>query len=199
MAATCSTKQQIKMLLDAYVQRMFHREMESRAYRKLTPPKAEQIQHWLYFLAWQLQQESRTEFLIEQLQPSWLLVGKQERLYELIVGLIVGLVIALIFTFSSTLRGWLSYSALREYFGLNYVLTQVLVIWLISGLAFVMHTRIQKKIEVIEAFNFSFKEAKNSIIYSLILVLGFFFVMPLFFEDNREFLQTSIRTYARVI
>jgi len=96
-----STKQRIKMLLGAYVQRMLYREMESKAYRKLTPPRAEQTQHWLIFLARQLQRESQTEFLIEKIQPSKLLNDYQFLMYSvnvtLISGIIPGLSIGLLF------------------------------------------------------------------------------------------------------
>ncbi|MBW4641080.1 MAG: hypothetical protein KME05_23260 [Gloeocapsa sp. UFS-A4-WI-NPMV-4B04] len=191
-----STKQQIKMLLDGYVQRMFHREIKSRAYRKLTPRKVEQIQHWLYFLAWQLQQESRTEFLIEQLQPSWLSVGKQERLYELIVGLITGLLVSLILTFTLiltltfTLAGSLFHSGFWKYLEPKVVLIYMLFFLLFVGSLIVMHTRLYKKIEVVEGFRFSFKEAKKPIICTLKVIFGFSFVVPLFFY--REFLLKSI-------
>jgi DNA polymerase III delta prime subunit len=81
-----STQQRIKLLLDAYVQAMFRREFMSRAYDKLISPSARQTLYWLHFLAQQLQRESQTEFLIEQMQPSWLwsVVDIQRPLYNLV-------------------------------------------------------------------------------------------------------------------
>ena len=86
-----STKQRIKMLLDAYVQKMFRREMESRAYKKL-PPRERQTRYWLIFLTQQLQRESQTEFLIEKIQPSWLVTSRQKKVHQWVAGLIFGLI-----------------------------------------------------------------------------------------------------------
>ena len=69
-----STKQQVQLLLDAYIQAMFKRKIESRTYRKCKHPSAKQTQKWLKILAEKMQQDLQTEFLIEKMQPEdWLM------------------------------------------------------------------------------------------------------------------------------
>ena len=84
-----STQARLALLLDAYVIRMLHTELKSSSYKKGKPPTAEQTRRWLACLAWQLQNESETEFLIEKMQPFWLQSKRQRGAYMLILGLIV--------------------------------------------------------------------------------------------------------------
>ena len=86
-----STRQRVKLLLDAYVQTMFERKLNSKAYRNRSIPSEKQTRQWLRVLSLKMQRESQTEFLIEKMQPSVWLSGKQEGLYKLIFGLILGL------------------------------------------------------------------------------------------------------------
>lgn len=69
-----------------------------------TELSSEQIYHWLSQLARQLQQESSTEFIIENIQASSLTLP-QKRLYQITVGLINGLIIALIYGTTTGLIG----------------------------------------------------------------------------------------------
>ncbi len=55
-------------------------------------PDTRQTRMWLVWLAQQLQRESKTEFLIEEMQPSLLKKKAQNRIYGLIPVLIFGLV-----------------------------------------------------------------------------------------------------------
>ncbi|QIR41709.1 NACHT domain-containing NTPase (plasmid) [Tolypothrix sp. PCC 7910] len=67
-----STADRIQYLLDAYVERMLTRDINSRAFLKNKPPDAKQTLIWLVWLAKQTQRESKTEFLIEEIQPKYL-------------------------------------------------------------------------------------------------------------------------------
>lgn len=83
-----STHQRLEALLDAYIQRMLHRETLNRAYSQGTPPTAKQTRHRLVALAQQMQQISRTEFSIEEMLPFWLKTIKQVWIYQLILKLL---------------------------------------------------------------------------------------------------------------
>ncbi|MGB3491614.1 MAG: NACHT domain-containing protein [Elainellaceae cyanobacterium] len=94
-----SLEQRRTQLLDGYVRRMLHDcPVNSRAYqgKNVEEPEARQTRRWLIWLAKRLQEESQDEFLIEQMQPKWMLkTPGQWWKYRLIVGLIVGLIAGL--------------------------------------------------------------------------------------------------------
>ncbi|MBD2254759.1 NACHT domain-containing protein [Nostoc parmelioides] len=89
-----STENRLQYLLDAYVGRMLTRTLNSRAYLKIKPPHARQTRMWLTWLAQQMQQESKTEFLIEEIQPYWLENTILKKKYKLLLSLISGLFFA---------------------------------------------------------------------------------------------------------
>ena len=73
--------------------------------RQTTPPYSEeQVTRWLAFLARNLNRHDQTIFLLEAIQPSWLLMREQRRTYHvasrviwgLFCGLIYGLLLVLI-------------------------------------------------------------------------------------------------------
>jgi hypothetical protein len=82
-----STANRIQYLLDAYIGRMLTRNINSGAYSNNKTPNAKQTRMWLVWLAQQIQRESKTEFLIEEMQPNWLSKTQKSR-YRLILGLI---------------------------------------------------------------------------------------------------------------
>jgi len=84
-------------LLSAYVRQMLARDIENWYYKAKPMPSAEQTRHWLIWLAQQLKQESKDEFLIEVLQPTNLKSRTQQKLYGLIVVLLSGLIGGLMF------------------------------------------------------------------------------------------------------
>ncbi|NER84858.1 MAG: hypothetical protein F6K42_36150 [Leptolyngbya sp. SIO1D8] len=95
--------------------------------------------HYLRWLAQQMEKAGKTEYLIEEMQPSWLLPAYR-LLYRLIVGLIVGLIFGLsgglIFGLSSGLIFGLSS-------GLIFGLSGGLIFGLILGLIFELETTIK--------------------------------------------------------
>ncbi|MHC5761892.1 NACHT domain-containing protein [Nostoc sp.] len=98
-----STADQIQYLLDAYVGRMLTRDINSRADLKKKTPDARRTRMWLVWLAQQLQRESKTEFLIEEMQPSLLKTKISKIIYNLIVSVIIH---GLIFWFFYDLLGF---------------------------------------------------------------------------------------------
>jgi eukaryotic-like serine/threonine-protein kinase len=55
-----------RYLFEHYVDRMFQRRSASRPYPR------PQTEHWLTWLAWQMEQHGLTVFHLEQMQPDWL-------------------------------------------------------------------------------------------------------------------------------
>ncbi|MDZ7955382.1 signal peptidase I [Nostoc sp. DedQUE09] len=104
-AMNLETRQQ--HLWDKYIDRIFERKHRDRPYsRNLTL-------HWLKFLAQRTIQESQTQFLIEQIKPSWLKPGMQRRIYPLAAGLIAGLIVEWVYGFPlGLIAGQLSFQML---------------------------------------------------------------------------------------
>ncbi len=163
-----SEDQRLKLLWDTYIQNRFNWNLESETYRKFTPPKAVQTRYWLIFLAQQLQRESQTDFLIEKIQPSWLVTNEQTKAHRLAMGLIFALIGGL----SSGLIGMSSRFGLG--FGLIYGLGFGLMYGLIGALG--NDPEWESEIKLFETFkwNLSFKKAKLSLIFGLIfgLIIG---------------------------
>jgi hypothetical protein len=145
-----STKQRVKLLLDAYVQTMFERKLNSRAYRKRRILSEKQTRQWLRVLSLKMQRESQTEFLIERMQPSVWLSGKHEGWYRLIFGLLGGLIFGLL-------------GLIFGRFGLSDQpiggLDLGLIFGLIGGLIGGLSVGLRSSIELVETFNWSFNNA----------------------------------------
>ena len=157
-----STKERIKLLLDAYIRAMFSRQFQSRAYRSLKQPSINQTQQWLTFLALQMQHSSQTEFLIEKIQLSMYLSDKQLGLYGLIFGLIFGLICSLLdMRFS-----------LRSIYNL--------IIGFFVGIG--VWGSVNTEIKLVETINWSFKVTRKSARDILISMLVGAIVFGLFFS-----------------
>lgn len=85
-----------RYLFDAFIERMLKREIKHRWYAKGKEPSPEQTKHWLTWLSLRLKDESRDEFLIEKMQPTWLPTRIQKQIYHVGIGIIGGLIIGLI-------------------------------------------------------------------------------------------------------
>ncbi|WP_414585976.1 NACHT domain-containing protein [Scytonema sp. PCC 10023] len=165
-----STSDRIQELLDAYVNRMLAQDIESKTYAKKKPPNTRQTRMWLVWLAQQLQKESKTEFLIEEIQPSLLKIKAQKRMYRVISRLIYVLIFGL------------SFGLLGLYVALPY--------WLV-GLFVVLSFRQSfgdslEKIELKEQITF-LKISKETIVNRailLILTLIFFMLFLLLVVGN---------------
>ncbi len=148
-------------LFDAYIE-------EKIKPPKRQPPKlvytSQQTKRWLTFLARQLEAESRTEFLIENMQPIWLQSSDQLWAYKLILGLFLGLIYGLIFVLFFGLM-----------FGLFY---ELIFLWLTSGinlggiLGLFLGGR-NCEIELIEAFDLSMSKLIFGLRNGLFLCLNY--------------------------
>ncbi|BAY41491.1 hypothetical protein NIES2111_58870 (plasmid) [Nostoc sp. NIES-2111] len=99
-----STADRIQYLLDTYIGRMLTRDISIRVYANNKTINRRKTRMWLVWLAQKMQTESKTEFLIEEMQPN-LLNGNKKIIYNLIVwstigalfyGLMTGLIVSLI-------------------------------------------------------------------------------------------------------
>lgn len=180
-----STIDRIQHLLKAYVVRMLVRDINSRIYTKKNCPKDRQTRLWLVWLAQQLQRESQTEFLIEEMQPSLLKRKSQERMYRVIFRLISGLIFGLISGLISGLSSGLIFGLL---FGLISGLIFGLLFGLTLGLLLVVDSKNKKGIESIQTIKLSkvIRKRLNYVIISglisrLILWLIFGLILGLIF------------------
>ncbi len=83
---TISPKERQRQVFEHYVERMLQRRGIDSRYT------AEQITHWLSWLARQLAQHSQSVFYIERMQPDWLVENHVHHRYpSLVAGLIFGL------------------------------------------------------------------------------------------------------------
>ena len=80
-----STHEYHQYLFTVYIERMFLRDTENQGYSK------EKTEQWLAWLAQRLQEQAQTEFLLEQLQPTWLPSPAQKWLYR--SGVIVSVIL----------------------------------------------------------------------------------------------------------
>ncbi|RUR73335.1 hypothetical protein DSM107007_54290 [Nostoc sp. PCC 7120 = FACHB-418] len=165
-----STQEHLEHLLNAYVQRMLTREINSNLFVKNKAPNAARTCFWLGWLAQNLQRESQTEFLIEKMQPSWLadsILKKQYRVQAYLIGglvvlcfsLVVGLIAGLIGELLDILQG----------FGLIEGLIAGLCIGLISAPVFGVFFGLNKEIKPIETLIWSWKRAKLGFKNGLVL------------------------------
>jgi len=83
-------------LFDTYIEQMLGRKIKHLEYPEKTEPTPEKTKHWLSWLANHLKDESRTEFFLEKMQPSWLQNSKQKQNYHLGTGVLIGVVMGLL-------------------------------------------------------------------------------------------------------
>ncbi len=147
----------IKFLLDTYVLRMLNKKIDSAVYVNKKPPNARKTRLCLIWLAQQLQREAQTEFLIEEIQSSWLATVVQRRIYHWGSSLLLVLIF------------WL-------FFGLIFGLTVGLFFGLFVGLFVGLFFRLKREIEPIETLNWSWEKAKIDLLLvpMLALILALF-------------------------
>jgi GTPase SAR1 family protein len=95
-----SYNDRLNYLFEAYIHRMFKRRYNAKR------PKSENTLLWLGWLAYQLNKENKTEFLIENIQPNSLLSANSKRMYFLGVDFLIIVVSFLVPVFFS----WISIS-----------------------------------------------------------------------------------------
>ena len=96
-------------LLNAYIEAQLTNPDNQGAYKPNQEPSKEKTLHYLAWLALHLEDIRETEFLIEELQPSWLRFERQRIVYDLLlvlnlslsVGLLIGLPLGLLMGFTA--------------------------------------------------------------------------------------------------
>jgi DNA polymerase III delta prime subunit len=162
-------------LFNRYIDRMFFRRRTRHEENQHNPnqeqlgqtyPKEKAI-HWLVWLARMMSQESQTVFLIEQMQPTWLLTRLQKWIYRISVVLMIGLLFGLIYGLTYSLMGELLGSVVVE---LPIRLAHGLINGLLDGLTFgliislVSRLRNKEEIKPAQALKWSWKDASRGFI-----------------------------------
>jgi DNA polymerase III delta prime subunit len=101
---TGSVEEQRRMIFDYYRKRMLDSHRKRRLY------SSECMQHWLVWLAKQMQRRSQSVFYLERLQADWLEAGPSQRVYEwagvrlpnFILGLLASLFVSLLLSANLT-------------------------------------------------------------------------------------------------
>lgn len=90
-----SVEEQIHYLMEQYTQYMLQRSLSGRINPHRQNPSQQKTQRWLTYLAQQQQRNSQTDFLIEKIQPDWLLQKSHKKFYKLFVIPIYSLIFSL--------------------------------------------------------------------------------------------------------
>ncbi|WP_414755846.1 NACHT domain-containing protein [Anabaena sp. CCY 9910] len=188
-----STADRLQYLLDTYVGRMLIRSIKSRAYLKNKTPNAREMRMCLVWLAQQLQGESKSEFLIEEMQPNWLNTT-QKFIYFLSIVLIIWL-LSLTFILGSIVFYFILFSfyqnnitksvsqfegEYRSQFFIAIAPFLGLLISVLYGLFLGINCGISKRIRTIEIINFSYNKAKYKLLSDLsvfIILLWFIIIL----------------------
>ncbi|RCJ42024.1 hypothetical protein A6770_35410 [Nostoc minutum NIES-26] len=175
----------LQYLLDAYIGRMLTRNIKSKAYLQRKTPNARYTRLRLVWLSQKLQRESRSELLIEEMQPSWL-TTTQRFLYFLNVSLILWLLILFFIIVSILFYFELFLKIISNNESNNFILNGqdtrswffIVVSPLLGlstsffyGLFLGINYGISKRIKPIEIIDFSCNKAKNKILSSLSLFI----------------------------
>ncbi|MCL4875101.1 MAG: TIR domain-containing protein [Anaerolineae bacterium] len=135
-------------LFEVYVRRMLARRQTSYT--------QEQILGWLAWLAYQMNQHSQKEFLIERLQPSWLPNRAARFLYVAATGIGFGVTLGLLISVSiSTLLLVSSVLLGRFWESISASLAIGAILGFTVGLAVGMATLLEKNIKLVEVLTWS--------------------------------------------
>ncbi|MBD0261844.1 MAG: NACHT domain-containing protein [Tolypothrix sp. Co-bin9] len=127
-----STADRLQYLLDTYITRMLIRNINIRVYLKNKAPNAKKMRMWLVWFAQKMQREAKTEFLLEEMQPSLLTTKISKIIYNLIIwGVIQMLISGLI---SGLINGLIQGQIYGLIGGLNYGLIGGLIGGIMNGL-----------------------------------------------------------------
>lgn len=100
-----SCEERRKHLFDRYIQRMFDRRKKEDAKDPNQggteqPYLKEQTEGWLIFLADQMEQQSKTIFLIEEIQTNWLKSDLAKNIYSILYAFVNGLLLFSLINFT---------------------------------------------------------------------------------------------------
>jgi MFS family permease len=159
-------------LLNVYIQKQLHDSNNQGIYPQGKAPSPQQTQYYLSWLAHRLESEQNTEFLIEQLQPSWLESQESKKQYRWITGVITGLSVGLSVGLGV---GFINGQFGGVFGGLRFGLS----VGLFSGLRVGLFD-----MEPAEKLTWSWEQARREILYfGLIFGLGFGLIYGLILGD----------------
>lgn len=92
-----SLQERQHFLLDGFILQQLHQPLSQPERANENPPTAQQMRHWLGWLARHIRDQTEHEFLIEKMQPTLLSNRRQVSLYSLLGGLIFGATGGMIF------------------------------------------------------------------------------------------------------
>lgn len=141
-------------------------------------PSQEQTTHWLRWLSQKLSAEFKTEFAIEEMQPSWLATTLQQFIYQIGVGVMLGVTVGLISVPIGALLAALMDS--RNFgvsgvlfLGLAWGLTIGLIVAVPAVICFCLMKGLTSEITPIEAISrWSWKKAKTQLSLVLYTAVG---------------------------
>ncbi len=90
-----SVEEQIHYLMEQYIQHMLQRSLSGNINLYHQNLSQQNTQRWLTYLAQQQKINSQTDFLIEKIQPNWVLKKSHKKLYKLFFISIYGLIFSL--------------------------------------------------------------------------------------------------------
>jgi NACHT domain len=176
-----------KRLFATYIDRMFQRRGTTQQYSR------EDSQRWLIWLARRMTVASQTVFLIERLQPSWLLTGKQRIRYRVVSGLIsgittgslIGIMPGLFFGTSNWMLGDLIFGVFNGFIleksaKLLYLEMIFIIIYGMTGLIGMIYgpihglwVSLMGNIKPIETLQWSWRKGRDGFLYGIIFGIIF--------------------------
>ncbi|RCJ30633.1 hypothetical protein A6769_33100 [Nostoc punctiforme NIES-2108] len=187
-----STEDRLQCLLNAYIRQMLNRNFESRAYNKHHLPSKRQIRYWLIFLALQLRKESKTEFAIEEIQPTWLLTNKSRKLGALIAGLVTGLLAGLNWWLICSLGFLQTLEMILGISSIFWLSLAMIIFWTSLGILIYLLVGLEEEIQPIEILQWSWIKLIKKLISVAKLALFFLLLLLPFFVFNPNFLLISL-------
>lgn len=193
-----SCEERRKHLFDRYIQRMFDRRKKEDAKDPNQggteqPYLKDQTEDWLIFLAYQMQQKSKTIFLIEEIQINWFKSDLQRNIYSILYAFTNGFALFSLINFSVIIvclfvKESLEYIKLSLWGGLIAGLI-LMAITIVTNTESLFSNKIVE-IEMIETLKWSWKKFLRILPSSLLLLFIFLEIFKLFF--NREWITFEL-------
>ncbi len=146
---------QFESLLNNFVKRMLIREIQHRVYTKQKMPTGCQTQSWLAVLAQRMEEDFKTDFLIEEIAPYWLDNQKDSFAYQPLNCLLIGLFLAF---FSGLI--------LLNFFNI-YIVFLGIFLSLVVGILIGAKIDSDEPVRVVEALKWSWKNSYEGFIEGL--------------------------------
>lgn len=158
-----SNEARLHYLLDAYWKAAIKRELvtsqmelqgyRSRTYKNKNHPSTRQTRKWLVYLARQLQR-SQTEFLIENIQPNWLLTEFQRMSYSVVLILIIYIILITI------LSGILDIFAIKQV----EIIFHIVATFIFLVVIFLKSDNLFEYVKTVEKIRWSWQSAKETFV-----------------------------------